>query len=215
MPTHSTESPFSQLDGITSLLRPLSAPFSELLPDEQIIAAPMGVKRRTEFTAGRSLAREALADFGLGPVAIEKSESRWPIWPSGIAGSISHTDQWVGVVLANTCASTGVGLDIEQPGRLQDKLLPRVLTAHERLALAPSADATCWFACKEAVYKAVNPRYQEFLEFADVEIQISGERFSATCRDHRHSHNAIARGYGYLSVDEQLSHALFLIDGWP
>ena len=55
-------------------------------------------KRRREFATARALAREGLERFfGLHDFNLLNDKDRAPIWPQGIAGSLSHssTRAWV------------------------------------------------------------------------------------------------------------------------
>ena len=75
----------------------------------------------------------------------------------------------------------GIGLDIEAARSLDQHLIESVLTVEEGRNYAPDdVDPTVLFSCKEAVYKAVYPRFREFLEFHDVEIDFRGADFLAT-----------------------------------
>ena len=58
---------------------------------EEIHVAQSAPKRRRDFALGRSCARAALAELGHGEAVIAKGDDGAPLWPPGIAGSITHT----------------------------------------------------------------------------------------------------------------------------
>src|SRR5580704_7182950 len=62
----------------------------ELSPAEVQSLGGAVEKRRREFITGRACARGALAQLGMGPVAIPSGERGEPCWPVGIVGSITH-----------------------------------------------------------------------------------------------------------------------------
>ncbi len=49
-------------------------------------------KRRREFVTARRCAREALGKLGFAPVPIGAGPRREPVWPVGMAGTITHCD---------------------------------------------------------------------------------------------------------------------------
>src|SRR5260221_4179554 len=51
-------------------------------------------KRQREFLAGRWCAEEALQCLGAGSTHVAMAEDRTPIWPDGVVGSITDTDDF-------------------------------------------------------------------------------------------------------------------------
>ena len=76
-----------------------------LFPDEQAAVSRAVEKRRAEFAAGRSLARIALTEIGHAPCAIAQAD-RAPVWPLGIVGSITHSNDYVAVCVVNQTTHT-------------------------------------------------------------------------------------------------------------
>jgi 4'-phosphopantetheinyl transferase EntD len=67
-----------------------------------------------------------------------------------------------------------LGIDVEPAECLPSELLELVTTPHERLNLGDDVyRGRLLFVAKEAVYKAVHPLDQTFLEHHDVEINLS------------------------------------------
>lgn len=171
----------------------------ELWPGEELLVARAIGKRRREFTAGRVLARRALARLGAPAGAILTDGRRAPLWPAGFVGSISHTRGFCAVAAsaasaprapddpqartddgetANRVRIRSLGLDVEAAADLGDELVPRICTAGERAWLARQpADrrgrlGKLVFSAKEAFYKCQHPLTGRFLEFDDVELEL-------------------------------------------
>src|SRR5258708_8108427 len=71
-----------------------------LLSLEESLVAKAVPKRRREFTAGRNCARRALAQLGYPDFALLAGSHGQPLWPPGIAGSITHCDDYCAVAVA-------------------------------------------------------------------------------------------------------------------
>jgi 4'-phosphopantetheinyl transferase EntD len=158
---------------------------SGLHPDEARLVARALTRRRVEFAAGRRCARAALAQLGLPHQVILSDRDGAPIWPHGIVGSISHTNDVAVAAVAPTGLFRSIGLDVETLGAVEPALWPTILTGGERVLIAAVAPelqpraATLYFAAKEAVYKCQYPLTGEWLDFHDVEIEIEGDVFEA------------------------------------
>ncbi len=147
-------------------------PMRVMLPADLAGAVP---KRKAEFLAGRLCAALALRAAGQ-PVEVDR-DGRAPVWPRGVAGSISHC---AGHAIAAVSLRHGaVGLDCEEvmsDSRAED--LGRALVSPGEEALRPAslpraAFVTLAFSAKEALYKALSPRLSRipgFLEAQVVEI---------------------------------------------
>ena len=136
-------------------------------------------KRKREFATGRKLARAALAALDHPDVEILNGPDRAPIWPSGIAGSISHCDR-VAVVAMTRAAHGTVGIDVEHRDELKRELWKTVFLPHEIEALDADFDgpmrgrmALVLFSAKEALYKAQYPRTTTFMGFHELHVAIT------------------------------------------
>jgi 4'-phosphopantetheinyl transferase EntD len=143
-----------------------------LLPDEAAdLSAGAVTKRVEEFTAGRACARRALAEFGIVDFPIKVGPKREPLWPEGYVGSITHTDGLCAAAVGESARFLGLGLDVEQTGRVGASIQARICVSAELdwLARLPAAEAshaaTLVFAAKEAFYKAQFPVVREWLYF--------------------------------------------------
>ena len=140
-------------------------------------------KRREEFAAGRLLSRRALGRLGFAPGPLLPAEDRSPIWPEGIAGTITHTRNFCAVAVAPHSQSLCLGLDIEDGSPLKDELAERICTPRELEWLAANASTDAQrgrlgklvFSAKEAFYKCQYPLTKRFLEFEDVELKLDLE----------------------------------------
>ncbi len=170
--------------------------------------------RKNEFAAGRNIARKCLAGFGRGDAVIPVLESRAPAWPEGFIGSISHAGEIVGAAVCRKSDYQAIGLDIEKSCAVTPELFDSVLTKDDLGSIAGVPDpslATRVFCCKEAVFKAVNPVVNEFLDCADLCIKVNGNSFTAKCDPSKASSQLIATGRGCLEDEAGLVRALFLI----
>lgn len=131
-----------------------------------------------DFSTGRYCALKALEQLGIKEVTIPIGEDREPIWPEGIAGSISHCDSLTGAIVAKSSDHISLGLDIEEIGRVTPDLWDLVFTENEKNYLSGlSVDeilvqSTAIFSIKEAFYKFQHPLTKTFLDFLDVEVAL-------------------------------------------
>lgn len=142
-----------------------------VLPKEMARAVP---KRKAEFVAGRTVAREALQSVGCNCAELPIGEHRAPIWPKGWIGSISHTDDMALATVGLTSEVSMLGLDVENliEETQVDSLMPMFVSPIE-LDLLPAtklsrqAFTTLVFSAKESVFKAIYPYVKTYLEFTD------------------------------------------------
>src|SRR5438309_9961231 len=67
--------------------------------------------RQSIFDMGRACAAELLAELGAGETSVGMAADRSPVWPRGYVGSITHTDDVVGVVVARLAYVRSIGVD--------------------------------------------------------------------------------------------------------
>lgn len=160
---------------------------AKLHPREQefLNARRMQPVREREFRVGRALAREALAQFGIADHPLLPAETREPLWPDGIVGSISHCEGICAVAVAESKRFSGIGVDLERIGRIDDRIIESVCTPDERRQLGTMEPSlrqrrlSLLFSAKESVFKALFPLTRQFLEFHDVALAIGENRFTA------------------------------------
>jgi 4'-phosphopantetheinyl transferase EntD len=152
-------------------------------PEEEILVAGAAPKRRRDFVLGRACARAALAGLGHGDAVIGQGEGGAPLWPAGIAGSITHTSSYAAALAAEARLFSGIGVDAERVGGVTDDLWPRLFDAGERDYLMGLGNesrlvmATLFFSAKETAYKAW--RMKGALAFRDIHIAPDGDGFIA------------------------------------
>lgn len=147
---------------------------------EEMAVASAVEKRKAEFRAGRTCAREALRLLGCADAPIPMRSDRSPAWPSGFVGSISHTSSLAATVAAPRDLFAGLGVDIEEDSPLELNLRQLIMLPDEREHLpsnfmigSRSVDmAKVVFSIKEAVFKAIFPLTKAPLDFHDVSVAI-------------------------------------------
>ncbi len=155
-----------------------------LMPGE---ALPDAIARRlAEFSAGRHAARLALGELGIPPLAIPQGPDRAPLWPRGIAGTITHSAS--ACLAAVVREPAGIGLDLEADTALAEDLWPEVLLGPERAWVLDQPDpgwaAMLVFSAKEAAYKAQYATSRRLFGFDGLMIAVADDRFTATfCHD--------------------------------
>ena len=205
---------FSRIAKVISFLARIDCLQETVLEAETRFVKFAVTSRKNEFAAGRNIARKCLAEFGLGDSVIPVLESRAPAWPEGFIGSISHSGEIVGAAVCRKSDYQALGLDVEKSCAVTPDLFDSVLTKEDLESIAGVPDpslATRVFCCKEAVYKAVNPVVNEFLDFADSSIKMNGNYFTAKCDPSKASSQLIATGRGCMEDEAGFVRALFLV----
>lgn len=218
-------------------LPPLTTPFGSLLPElpgvalvaahvdfvegplypEEDDAVRRAVERRVrEFRAGRMAARCALEDLGVPPCAIPRRADRRPVWPQAVTGSITHAGSLAVAAVADSTAVCGLGVDLEECGRIGAPLHDKLFTPAERARYrdAPDDWPTLLFSAKEAGYKAVNPVVGDFIGFQEAEVDVDWSRRAFRLRYiGAHARNRImALGAGSFAFADGYVITVFRID---
>jgi 4'-phosphopantetheinyl transferase EntD len=145
-----------------------------LLPQEVAAFAASVVRVRRASGAARMVARQLLAQVGMAGCALPKSSSGAPIWPAGIVGSLAHDSRLAVAAIAPRCDFAALGIDVEPAEALPFELVDLVVTPQERAEMGNDPyNGRLLFAAKEAVYKAVYPLDQTFLDHHDVQISLT------------------------------------------
>ena len=85
-------SPFPSIVAFRVVTADLLGDF-ELFPDEAAALSPQAIaKRRLHFRLGRAAARGAIEQLGVEPQPIPRAEDGRPLWPAGLVGAITHTE---------------------------------------------------------------------------------------------------------------------------
>jgi 4'-phosphopantetheinyl transferase EntD len=160
----------------------LAAPLPELFPEERIGLERAVRKRVREFTGGRYCARRCLEALGFDPVAILAGDNRMPVWPNGVVGSITHTDDHCAAVVARLSGGiASIGIDLEPYDDLPTDILDIVCRAEELAWLDDQPLdrrgllAKAIFSAKECAYKAQYPHSRDMLEFHDFRVWLHAD----------------------------------------
>lgn len=128
-------------------------------------------KRRAEYLAGRTLARVAQETLGHTPEQIPSAENRAPVWPTALAGSISHARGHVAcLLLPRTAGAPGIDIEAIATDNALSAITKTALLNTDAALLQGShlpwpTAATLLFSAKEALYKALFPTVQRFFGF--------------------------------------------------
>ena len=146
------------------------------LPPDLHDAAP---SRRLQFLAGRFCAAQALRALGVADwqQQLRRDVNGGPAWPTGIAGSITHTDGFVSAAVARTTDVEAIGIDTEQTisephARSVASVIawPIEVAAARACGLTRLEALTLVFSAKETIFKCLHPRVGQMFHFHDVRL---------------------------------------------
>lgn len=167
-------------------VRAITSDLPDVLPDERLLLSSKAVlKRKREFQAGRAAARDALESLGVPKTSIGRHPNGSPIWPDGISGSITHSED---VALAAVWKSAiSLGIDLEVNEELPFEMASEIASSEEYQSAQTAFGAAnsvprAVFCIKESVYKAISRDIGRIVDFREVEIQPDSENctFQAT-----------------------------------
>ena len=152
-----------------------------------LVAAEAHAKRRAEFFAGRIAAHHAMKRLGVEvePV-LRVAETRIPLWPSGLCGSISHTSSCAIAVVGYENRYRALGVDIQTYRNLDWRPLAKRVCVGDEITYVKAhvglehQRVLELFSAKESVYKAVYPLVGGHLGFADIELRANPDGFLGT-----------------------------------
>lgn len=179
----------------------MKIPPDALLDAERECLSRASPKRARDFATGRICARSGMAVLGVPVAPLLSDSDRVPIWPSGIVGSISHTDEYCVAVVALAAHRAAVGVDAETVGRLGRPLWPRVLCAAERTWVdtlpeaLQSRMATVIFSAKEAFYKCQYALTRSWLGFEDARVEVIDDSFAVSVVNPRAAIHRVAPSF--------------------
>jgi 4'-phosphopantetheinyl transferase EntD len=152
-----------------------------LHPAESQAVQNVAPRRLMDYAAGRECARLALRHLGIEGFPLLSAGDRRPLWPEGIAGSITHTRGCCIAAVARSYDVRSLGLDAEVVAAVHQDLWRRICCPQELewLARQPPDQqmpvAALIFAAKESFYKCQYPLTGEWLGFDDVLIEATVE----------------------------------------
>ena len=175
----------SQIATLPEGTRQVRLALEEPLPPEiALIAIPLGLqkavpRRQAQFQAGRYCAMRALEaiDSGFAGYEIRRAESGAPVWPDGVTGSITHTDDFAAAVVAPSAAAASVGIDTERiMSRAQAGQVAALVASEREIAeacrggLSRLEAITLVFSAKESIFKCLHPITGRYFDFRDVRV---------------------------------------------
>jgi len=168
------------------------APVAFCFPEEAAAVEGAIEKRRLEYATGRQLAHALFEEFASAGHALSSGpllagSDRAPLWPAGLAGTITHTRGLCAAAVALASDLPSLGLDVEVTAPLKEKLWPSILTISERALLMGIGSrgallSKVYFSAKESVYKTVSKQAGRVLEFQEVELSVSLVKGTFTAR---------------------------------
>ncbi|RZP95346.1 4'-phosphopantetheinyl transferase superfamily protein [Vibrio vulnificus] len=129
-------------------------------------------KRKSEFVAGRYLARKALTALGANNTSVEIGANRAPLWPDSFIGSISHSEGFAICAVANRDDLKGIGIDVESfiDVKVAREIVGSVLIDSEYKLVGTYTNPnpvtlTLIFSAKESLFKALYPAVGRYFDF--------------------------------------------------
>lgn len=136
--------------------------------------------RRFELLAGRFCARQALSQLSMTVPWVPTGPHRAPIWPKGVVGSITHTNDFVAALAARTEYVQTAGIDAEPimvsevarsiasmvvaPGELESLRDQWVPYTDEQTVL------TLLYSAKESLFKCLYPFVGDYFDFNAAQV---------------------------------------------
>ena len=133
-------------------------------------------KRQAEFLAGRHCAAECLRALDMRERQVGIGEHRSPQWPSGIVGSIAHTDE-NSIAVASRDPLLGVGVDLQT---IEAKALRDTQALFVQAADRPAVQGCALddvqvlalvFSVKESYFKMAYAYAQCYFDFDAVSVR--------------------------------------------
>lgn len=130
--------------------------------------------RKNEFLLGRICAYQCYKELTQNELlSLPINKDRSPEWPSGVVGTISHNQHWVGAAIAFEKDLLGIGMDFEVLGRTKIVLSKHIRSNRDIKShplLTDEELLTVIFSCKESLYKALYPTVKIFFGFEDAAL---------------------------------------------
>ena len=147
-----------------------------LFPEERESLGVVVDKRLREFATGRACARKSLLKLGIPPCPIRIGPQREPIWPKGIAGSITHCSSYCAAAVARSLDLSSIGIDAEENLPLGEGVLEVIASPQEQTEIRTLGGSWLhWdrllFSAKESVFKAWYCLANQWLDFSECTIQ--------------------------------------------
>jgi 4'-phosphopantetheinyl transferase EntD len=134
-------------------------------------------KRQAEYLAGRYCAKHALRAINLDAPAISSGKHREPLWPEGVVGSISHTNELAVACVSKSPHILGIGIDLEKiiDSETCKKIERMILTNRDRentprMLMSEEKYCSLVFSLKESFFKAAFNQVGKYFDFDSISI---------------------------------------------
>ena len=144
--------------------------YSDLEIEPPFSLEKVSIKRKADFLAGRYAAKQAMQQLSIAYQNITIGDHRQPIWPHGVVGSISHTQE-VAVCLLSKNTQQLIGVDVENIlDTSVTKEISKSIISQEEANINPSVSGfdlfvTIAFSAKETLFKALFPQVGNYFGF--------------------------------------------------
>ena len=183
------------------------------LPPEKLPQVKCGLSqnRNQEYLLGRLAIRDALGSFGNVPAWIERDPlTKAPVWPKGIAGSLSHSSGLALAVVGDSPPILGLGVDLERANRTIDLGIERHICTQDEsddlrsLHLENHAiRLLLTFSAKESLYKCFFGRIpRDLLRFKNVSLKWESSKWTAHWKFPSEKKYSMETTIGYWGMDQ-------------
>ena len=180
-------------DHISFCLLPIHSTSNQKLhpAEENYFSQLSSVSRKEHYRSGRICAGEVLSKLGtLGQPVLRDPQTREPLWPEGISGTITHSGKWAAAAAGKTSDVSGIGIDLEDLERQVDSRISRhVCIPEEQKWLQECGEdfleqnLKIIFSAKESIFKAFFPYTRTYLHFHDARILMEQTFFQKSKSD--------------------------------
>ncbi len=178
--------------------------------------------RKNEFILGRLSASLAAKNLtGTELLELDVLESRAPLWPDHLVGSISHNQGYVCSLVGLKSQYKSIGIDLEELGRTKIELGKQILHPNDLKTIEGMKSEevlTIIFSCKEALFKLLHPLVHQFFGFQEAYVEavdLKNNRFSIVLNTDLSKDLGATVGQkynGYLSIQGRNCLALLLLN---
>ena len=180
-------------DHISFCLLPIHSTSNQKLhpAEENYFSQLSSVSRKEHYRSGRICAGEVLSKLGtIGQPVLRDPQTREPLWPEGISGTITHSGNWAAAAAGKTSDVSGIGIDLEDLERQVDSRISRhVCIPEEQKWLQECGEdfleqnLKIIFSAKESIFKAFFPYTRTYLHFHDARILMEQTFFQKSKSD--------------------------------
>jgi 4'-phosphopantetheinyl transferase EntD len=183
------------------------------LPPEKLPEVNFGLSqnRNQEYLLGRLAIKDALGSLGNVPAWIERDPlTKAPVWPKGIAGSLSHSSGLALAVVGDSPPILGLGVDLEKANRTIDLGIERHICTQDEsdelrsLHLENHAiRLLLTFSAKESLYKCFFGKIpRDLLRFKNVSLKWEASKWTAHWKFPSEKKYSMETTIGYWGMDQ-------------